>query len=308
MANLDLKQTKLNGWLIVDKPLNISSNHVLTKLKRQFNIKKLGHAGTLDPLASGVLVVAVGEATKLCRYAISDDKSYEFTVQFGDSTDTDDAEGDVIASNQLPLPKSEVISAALEQFIGAIQQVPPRYSAIKINGRRSYDIARKGLDNNAESPAKPSAREVVINTFELTNHDTAQRQASFRVHCGKGTYVRSLARDLAHALGSYGYVLKLRRIASGIFNLSQATTLDNLLKLSYTDLAQLMLGVDCVLDDIPVHQLTTSEQQAVICGKAITLPPNFVSNQMVRAKAAGKLVAILLPKGNLWQPQRVFNL
>ncbi len=207
------KGTPIHGWLILDKPLGPSSSGCVGKLKWLTGAQKVGHGGTLDPLASGVLPIAFGEATKTSSYAMDGSKTYEFDVTWGTSTETCDAEGDVIASSDAR-PTEEQINAALPSFIGDIDQIPPKFSAIKIDGQRAYELARKG-------------EEVDIKSRPVTIHDLRvvrivdSNTASFEVDCGKGTYVRSLARDLALHLGCEGHISRLRRTAVGPFLLKR---------------------------------------------------------------------------------------
>src|SRR5574344_1075 len=193
----------VNGWLIVDKPRDMGSTQVVNFTRRIFNAQKNGHTGTLDPFATGVLPIAFGEATKLIPLVTDGKKEYEFVVQWGATTNTDDTEGEIVKTSD-KTPTKQEISDVIPSFLGKIKQVPSQYSAIKINGQRAYDLARKGCD--VEIPA----REIEIYDLELME-ELPNRQARFRVECSKGTYVRSLGRDLAIKLGTYGYLQELRR-------------------------------------------------------------------------------------------------
>ena len=197
----------VHGWLVLDKPQGLTSTQAMGRTRRLLNGKKAGHGGTLDPLATGVLPLAFGEATKLIPYVMDGDKEYEFTIRWGEARDTDDSEGKVIASEGA-IPDAAQIKAALPSFIGVIQQTPPKFSAIKIEGQRAYDIAREG----GEPELAP--RPVTIHTLEITGQPAAAETA-FRVHCGKGMYVRAIARDLAAKLGTYGHIVSLRRTRAG---------------------------------------------------------------------------------------------
>ena len=197
------KGRPVHGWLIFDKPLNMTSTEAVGTIKRLFDAQKAGHAGTLDPLATGVLPLALGEATKTVSFAMDGEKSYQFTVRWGAQTSTDDSEGEVVETSEAR-PKVADIEAALENFRGPILQVPPRFSAIKIAGNRAYDLARDG------EPVELEAREVTINTLELIDH-VDPSTAVFEAECGKGTYVRAIARDLGRVLGCHGHVSALRR-------------------------------------------------------------------------------------------------
>ncbi len=198
----------VHGWLVLDKPVGMTSTHAVSVVKRLFSAKRAGHAGTLDPLASGALPIALGEATKTVPFVMDGRKLYEFTVRWGEERDTDDAEGRVIAASE-QRPSAEAIRALLPSYIGSISQVPPRYSAIKIEGERAYDLARDGETVELE------ARLVEIARLELVATPDPDH-AVLHAECGKGTYVRSLARDMGRALGCFGHVSALRRVAVGL--------------------------------------------------------------------------------------------
>ena len=199
----------VHGWVVLDKPVGMTSTHAVSVIKRLFSAKRAGHAGTLDPLASGCLPIALGEATKTVPFVMDGRKLYQFTVRWGEERDTDDAEGRVIASSE-QRPTPEAIRALLPSYTGTIQQVPPRYSAIKIEGERAYDLARDGETVELE------ARPVEIARLELVATPDPDH-AVLEAECGKGTYVRSLARDMGRALGCFGHVSALRRVAVGPF-------------------------------------------------------------------------------------------
>src|SRR6185437_11414611 len=199
----------VHGWVVLDKPVGMTSTHAVSIVKRLFTAKRAGHAGTLDPLASGALPIALGEATKTVPFVMDGRKLYQFTVRWGEERDTDDAEGRVTANSDAR-PTPEAIRALLPSFTGAIEQVPPKYSAIKIDGERAYDLARDG------ATVELAARTVQIDRLELTAAPDPDR-AVLHAECGKGTYVRSLARDMGRALGCFGHVSALRRVAVGPF-------------------------------------------------------------------------------------------
>ena len=202
------RRVEVNGWVVFDKPVGMTSTHAVARLKRLFNAKKAGHAGTLDPLASGLLPIAFGEATKTVPFVQEGEKAYRFTVQWGAETDTDDSDGTVTRRTDRA-PSAAEIAAALPAFTGTIMQVPPAFSAIKINGERAYDIARDG--ETLELVARP----VTIRQLHLVA--AAGAQAVLEARCGKGTYVRALARDLGRVLGCFGHVTALRRTRVGPF-------------------------------------------------------------------------------------------
>jgi tRNA pseudouridine55 synthase len=212
-------RVEVNGWVCLDKPVGLTSTQAVAQLKYLFNAKKAGHAGTLDPLASGVLPIAFGEATKTVSIVQDGVKVYRFGVKWGEQTDTDDAEGRVIAHSD-ERPDSAAILALLPRFVGVISQVPPIYSAIKIGGERAYDLARDG----AEVVMEP--REIVVHRLTLVSSEPDL--AVFEAECGKGTYVRAIARDLGRLLGCYGHVVLLRRTRVGPFSSDRSFTMDSL--------------------------------------------------------------------------------
>ena len=214
----------INGWMIVDKPTGITSAAVVNKIKWACGARKAGHAGTLDPSATGILAVALGEATKTIPYVTNREKTYIFEVKFGEATDTDDSEGTIIHESQLR-PSEQDILTTIPLFRGEIKQTPPLYSAIKINGKRAYTLARRGEDFNI------APRSLFVSKLKLEKY-ISKSNAILALECGKGGYVRAIARDLGLKLGCYGHVKWLRRISSGSFNLSMANSLDEILKAS----------------------------------------------------------------------------
>lgn len=237
------KNNTLNGWLILNKPLTITSCQAVTCVKRALNIKKVGHAGTLDPLATGVLPLALGEATKLIPYALNTSKSYEFSLRWGTSTSTDDLEGDIMETSTF-IPEKEAILDILPHFSGKISQTPPRYSALKVKGKRAYLLARQGKEFSLAS------RPVHIHNLQLTSHKKNEKESTFTVVCSKGTYIRSLARDIALACGSFGHVSKLHRTQVGPFFIKNAILLASLEKMVHKKEA-IVVSPLSVLDDIP---------------------------------------------------------
>ena len=209
----------VHGWVVLDKPSGMNSTHAVSRLKRIFNAKKAGHAGTLDPLATGILPIAFGEATKTVPFVQDGEKAYRFTVRWGTETDTDDADGRIAAQSDLRPAAAEIL-ALLPGFIGTIPQLPPSYSAIKINGERAYDLARDG-----EAPVL-TPRPVTIHALDLLSSEPDE--AVFEARCGKGTYVRAIARDLGRSLGCYGHVSALRRTRVGPFYETDAVLLPDL--------------------------------------------------------------------------------
>ncbi|HEY7646213.1 MAG TPA: tRNA pseudouridine(55) synthase TruB, partial [Hyphomicrobiales bacterium] len=250
------KGSIVNGWLVLDKPQSITSTHALNKVKRLFDAAKAGHAGTLDPLATGILPIAFGEATKTIQHVVEGTKEYRFLVRWGIETTTDDAEGEVVTESA-ERPTREAIEAALPDFRGEIMQTPPRFSAIKVEGERAYDLARDG--EAFELQARPvEVHRLVI--ADMPSPDTC----IFEAECGKGTYVRAIARDLGRKLGSYGHVAELRRTRVGPFAEEDAISLERLGELSNSDagrgaLLEALRPVETALDGIPALAISGSD-------------------------------------------------
>ncbi len=256
------KGDHISGWINLDKPYGMTSTQAIGKVRRILNAQKIGHAGTLDPLATGVLPIAVGEATKTISFAQDDIKTYHFTIQWGEQRNTDDMEGKVIATSD-HRPTAEDITALLGQYTGEIQQIPPNFSAIKINGERAYDIARDG-----DIPElKP--RTVYIEELELL--EARKDDADFTMTCGKGTYVRSLARDIGNDLGTKGFISALRREKVGNFTAKDAISLDILSDMDYLSArSEYLLPLQIVLDDIPALDLKEEETAKIRNGQALS--------------------------------------
>jgi tRNA pseudouridine55 synthase len=258
---------RVHGWIILDKPLGLGSTQGVSAVKRAlrqggYGKWKVGHGGTLDPLATGVLPIAVGEATKLAGRMLDSDKVYDFTVRFGEQTDTLDAEGSVIATSEVrPTPPD--VAAVLPRFTGPISQVPPAYSALKIDGERAYDLARAGEE------VVLASRDVTIHALDLiaSNADSATLTA----HVSKGTYIRSIARDIALALGTVGHVTMLRRTKAGPFTLAPAISLDKLADAANArELEHLLLPLRAGLDDIPALSLDPEQAGALRQGRVLS--------------------------------------
>jgi tRNA pseudouridine55 synthase len=301
------KGSLVSGWLILDKPQGLTSTQAVTKVRRLFDAAKAGHAGTLDPLATGVLPIALGEATKTVPFAVEGSKTYRFTIRLGAETDTGDAEGGVIAKSEAR-PATEAIEAMLPRFTGEISQVPPRFSALKVDGARAYDLAR----DKEEFELAP--RVVSIERLTLiarTNPDHCALEAE----CGKGTYVRSLARDLGRALGSLAHVEALRRTRVAAFGEEDTLTLADLeaLKESAPDgevLARVLKPVEAALSDIPALALSLSDAARLRQGQPILLrgrdAPIFSGTAY--ATSRGMLVAVGEMAQGEFRPKRIFNL
>lgn len=289
-----------NGWLILNKPLGISSAKAVAIVKRLYKAKKVGHAGTLDPLASGVLPIALGEATKTIAFSMDAAKEYRFTVRWGQATSTDDAEGEITATSD-KRPSLLEIQSILPQFTGVITQTPPVYSAIKIKGKRACDRARDGEE------VEMKARQVEIHRLQCL--ESSEDQAEFLAACSKGTYIRSLGRDIALALGTHGHITELIRTKVGKFCITRAISLDNLEEVVYKEAASGLLPVEEALDDIPVLSLLPEQARALRHGQKVTIPPVSAEPGMVfAAKTGGTLVALATIEGDCIISSRVFNL
>ena len=299
----------IHGWIIIDKPGGLSSNAVVGRVRRLTGAAKVGHAGTLDPMATGVLPMALGEATKIVSYLMDGAKAYRFTVRWGEQRNTDDAEGEVVATSDAR-PAKEQILVVLGNFIGDIEQVPPVFSAIKIEGKRAYALAR------ADQAPEMKPRTIHIEDLKLLSVVDADH-AEFEAVSGKGAYMRSLARDLGTALGTVGHIVQLRRIAVGPFDEKQAISLDKLKSLRHSaPLSEHLLPVETVLDDIPALALTETEARKLNQGQAIPVLPvasrsplkNIGQGDVVRVMAEGRLVALVKINGGEIRPFRVMNL
>ena len=255
----------LDGWLIVDKPQGLTSTDVVNRVRRWFDAQKAGHGGTLDPLATGVLPIAFGSATKTVPYVMDGTKLYRFTLRMGDGRDTDDADGQTTSTSDIR-PTDEQIRAALPAFCGDIMQVPPVFSAIKVAGERAYDLSRAG------TPPVLEPRPARVDRFELIERVDADT-AIFEVQSGKGVYMRSLARDIAIACGTVGHVSALRRMRVGPFNEAGAIPLDKLERAEDTPPTSpdFLLPVATALADIPALALTEAEASDLLHGQAISL-------------------------------------
>jgi len=297
----------LSGWLILDKPKGMGSTQGVSAVKRVLRQNgyaktKVGHGGTLDPLAEGVLPIALGEATKLAGRMLDSDKIYAFTVKFGEETDTLDTEGPVIAISD-ERPTLAEVEAVLPRFTGPIEQVPPAYSALKVDGQRAYDLARAG------EAVELKSRSVAIHSLTVT---AAARQGvvddvTLLAHVSKGTYIRSLARDIAQALGTCGHVTYLRRIKAGPFTQEQAISLDSLEEIAKgAGLEHLLLPLEAGLDDIPALALDQTSAQAVRQGRVLSGMPQ--SSGLYLAKLGSVPVALMEISDGSATVVRGFNL
>jgi tRNA pseudouridine55 synthase len=300
------KGNVVDGWLVLDKPAGLTSTDAVTRLKRRYHAQKVGHAGTLDPLATGVLPIAFGQATKTVAHVQDATKEYRFTLAFGEARDTDDAEGKVVATSDAR-PADAAITEAVQNFIGDIMQVPPAFSAIKVAGERAYDLAREG--NPPDLPARPAR----VDRFVLLARPDADT-AEFAVTSGKGVYRRSLARDLAKAVGSLGHIRTLRRLRVGPFTEAMAVPLDSPSLNDHNPPAQTpLLAVETALADIPAMALTVEEASPLHSGQAISLIPLLgripaaadPDGGFVRAVAGGRVIALGRLQDGMLHPVRL---
>ncbi len=310
------KGEAVSGWIVLDKPLNLGSTQAVSRVRRAFNAQKAGHAGTLDPLATGILPIALGEATKTVPFLVEADKTYAFTIAWGATTTTFDGEGQVIERSEVR-PSPEAAAEALKAFVGEIQQIPPAYSAIKVDGQRAYDLAREGV----ELDLKP--RPVIIHDARVMGAPDTDHIA-LEIDCGKGTYVRALARDLAAALGACGHVSALRRLRVGAFSTDRAITLEKLEELcDRGGGSEVLLPVETALDDIPALAVTAEDAFRLSQGRPIVLLPRQVetlkarlvcpsgtgfASRTVLATHGGSAVSICEMRAGQLSPTRVFNL
>lgn len=295
------KGNPIHGWINFYKPVGISSASAVNFVRWAFQAQKAGHGGTLDPLAEGVLPIGLGDATKVLPFMLEGDKFYRFDVQFGSETETDDLEGDVVASSEIKVSQED-LQNALTDFQGEISQVPPAYSALKINGKRACDLMREGVD------VKLDPRQITVHSINLDSFDEESQQATISVHVSKGTYVRSLARGIGRALGCYAHVTKLVRTKHGVFEENGTVckkVLEKEKELGQTPL-QLLMDVDIVLDDIPVHMVTPEEVTRILQGMSVK--NDMLDNtEVVRIKTeGGKLVSLAEISNGEIKPKRNF--
>ena len=304
------KGDPVSGWVNLDKPVGLGSTQAVGRVRWLYNAQKAGHAGTLDPLASGVLPIALGEATKTVSFLMDADKTYRFTIEWGRSTASFDAEGATTATSGVR-PSREAVEAALPAFVGEIEQVPPQFSAIRVDGERAYDLARAGETFELES------RHVVVHAARVTNHPDADH-VEIELDCGKGTYVRAIARDLAAALGACGHVSALRRTRVGPFDAASGITLERLEELCDRGAAlEALSPVSTALDDIPVLAVTAEDAFRLAQGRPVVLLPRQVEalrarvdpvSRTVSAMEDDRLVALCEMRAGRLNPVRVFHL
>lgn len=295
------KGRDVHGWLVVDKPASMTSTAVVNKVRWAFGAKKAGHAGTLDPEATGVLAVALGEATKTVPYITDALKAYRFTVTFGAATNTDDAEGEVIASSDAR-PTDDEIATALKAFEGDIMQVPPKFSAVKIDGERAYKLARD--DEDFEIAARP----LWVDEIALVARPDADH-AVVEMVCGKGGYVRAIARDLGEALGCHGHVAELRRVWSGPFEADEGVTMALVEELAQSpELDDYLRPLEDGLEDLPELKATAEGAMRLRHGNpGMVIASDVEYGDEAWASYDGKAVAVGVYKAGELHPSRVFN-
>ena len=304
------KGQAISGWINLDKPYDLGSTQAVSRVRRLFDAQKAGHAGTLDPLATGILPIALGEATKTVPFLVDADKTYRFTIAWGQTTATFDREGEVLAQSDVR-PTADQVADILPRFVGEIEQIPPAYSAIKVDGERAYDLARAG------EVVELAARKVTIFAARLVEALDVDH-VTLEIDCGKGTYVRALVRDIAEMLGACGHVSALRRTRVGGFSDANAVTLEMLEQLVYeARQSEALLPVETALDDIPALAVTDEDAFRLKQGRSIVLVPRQVESVKARLKpgsrtvsatAGGSVVALCEMRAGRLEPSRVFNL
>jgi len=303
------KGDAVSGWICLDKPRDLGSTQAVGRVRRAFNAQKAGHAGTLDPLATGILPIALGEATKTVPFLMDADKAYRFTIAWGVETASFDREGAVTATSEAR-PDAAAIAGALTCFVGEIQQIPPDFSAVKVDGARAYDLARAGVAMALEP------RTVIIHSARLVECPSAD-ETVVEIACGKGTYVRALVRDLAARLGARAHVAELRRTRVGSFSEARSITLEKLENLCDTARSlEALLPVETALDDIPELAVTTEDAFRLTQGRSIVLLPRQVetlrarlsASRTVSARHGTRIVALCEMRAGRLNPTRVFHL
>ncbi|MCH7806470.1 MAG: tRNA pseudouridine(55) synthase TruB [Proteobacteria bacterium] len=294
------KGNKIDGWIIVDKDPGMTSTDVVRAIKRILHPLKTGHAGTLDPLATGILPIALGEATKTIPYIVDAKKEYDFTIRWGEQRTTDDSEGEVVKSSD-KRPSAQDIKAALPAFVGEIEQLPPQFSALKVGGKRAYDLARSG------QTVELKPRMVTVDVFDLIGDGGDENHGNFYVVCGKGTYIRSLARDLGQKLQCFGHITAIRRTRVGPFSEACVISLAKLNDLSHSARAlEALIPVMTALDDIPALAITEDEARRIKNGQTLRLPTK--RSGTVRLTLDKALIALASVNQGETRPLRVFNL
>jgi len=304
------KGDQISGWVCLDKPADLTSTQAVSRVRRAFNAQKAGHAGTLDPLATGILPIALGEATKTVPFLMDAGKTYRFTIEWGRATASFDREGQVTATSDVR-PTRAAVEAALPAFVGEIQQIPPAFSAVKVDGERAYDLAREGIVPDLK------ARPVMIHGARVVGQPDADH-VTIELDCGKGAYVRGIVRDLAEALSACGHVSALRRTRVGGLTEARAITLETLEDLCHRGAAsEALLPVETALDDIPALALTDEDAFRLTQGRSIVLLPRQAEalkarlqggSRIVSAFQGGRMVALCEMRAGRLNPTRVFHL
>jgi tRNA pseudouridine55 synthase len=306
MARARRKGHPIHGWLSLDKPEGMTSTEAVARVRRITGAAKVGHGGTLDPLATGVLPIALGEATKTVAYIVSGRKHYRFTARLGEARSTDDREGEVRAQSS-KRPGTDAIKQALPAFVGTTLQIPPRFAAIKVDGERAYDLARRG------EPVELAARPVEIERLALVERPDADH-VTLDLVCGRGTYVRAVVRDLGEKLGCFAHVAALRRLRVGPFWAEGAISPETLARLVADDaLPQALVSLPAALQEMPALPLTGPQAERLRAGQKVRVASELVigspaEDGTVRAMAAGEMVALARLQGGQLSPVRVFNL
>ena len=294
----------INGWIMLNKPKGFTSNYCVNFIKKKFQIKKIGYAGTLDPLATGLLPLAIGESTKSIKYFETLDKTYFFTSVWGKETTTLDDEGKIIKSSNI-IPSKADLQKIIKKFIGNIEQKPPNYSAIKINGVRAYNLARKGI----EFDVKP--KKVSIYNIKVVNHNSSNNQTSFLLKCSKGCYVRSLTRDIARELGTFGYCKQIERRRVGIFSKNVSINLDYCLKMKKKeDLKKFLLDIPDVLYHIPQIKLDDNRLELIKNGMKVSMYEELGSSNFTEylISSSKDIFALGSIKSGYFYPKRVIKI
>ena len=307
------KSRDISGWLILNKPYLMTSTNAVSKIRYLFNAKKVGHAGTLDPLATGMLPIALGEATKTVPFTMDGAKTYEFTVTWGERRNTDDLEGTVVAKSNLR-PNIEEIQNLIPEFLGTISQRPPSFSAIKVNGQRAYDLSRQGNEFTLKD------RQVHIYELDLTKHNEDNNFSSFRIKCGKGTYIRSIARDMGKMLNCYGYISELKRINVMPFLSLQMVTIEKLMDLSpktntslgdnFTAIDNLLISPTEPLSNYPVYKIEHAQLAILKNGNPIHLSsaPYTHNDEIACLKYNNTILSLGKVRNSTFYPKKVFQL
>jgi tRNA pseudouridine55 synthase len=312
------KGRPIHGWIVLDKPLEMSSMQAVSKVRRYIDAAKAGHGGTLDPLATGVLPIAFGDATKTISYVMDASKEYRFEIVFGEARNTDDAEGEVVETSDNRPTKDEIINI-LPEFTGDIEQIPPKYSAIKVDGKRSYALARAGKEDEFELSSRTvTIQRIKLEECEFDSDGKRINKASFIVQCSKGTYVRSLARDVSKKLGTCGYVSMLRRTKCGTFSEKNTILLENIKDLGHSATAsEYFYPIEAVLDDILALLISEENARNLLHGRAVLLEEipvkqsqeqeNPETGQIVRAMHENRLIALCRIDDDIIVPIKVMS-